>query len=407
MRPLHGRSIARMVGNAGAGEWRVNCHPVGMIAAAVVRTGGAEVIRYPGRRGRLIALMAFTAMGAGLLGAPAALADDSPYVSLGDSVGAGFGASTSAKGFVPILGSALSASSGATRVLNLAQGGATSGSLRTGGQLSAALAEINGASDTAAVTIEIGGNDLLGGGPCPGNWDDPSCPYRANFALTLDDLQAALAADPGAEPFATMMYYNPGTGTASEANYDAQLFGANGILGLSDTGADVGLNDVILQESTSRAIPVANPYPAFDAAGQTFMYSDQIHPNDAGHAAIAQAFCDALAISCSASPPGMLPGTPPAVTPPVVDRSAPGARLTRSPKKKSVSHRAKFKFRSDDPTAMFECKLDRSRWKGCRSPKKIRVTRGKHRFSVRAVDPAGNVGSAVRYGFKVKKSRRK
>ncbi len=324
-------------------------------------------------------------------------AADRPYVALGDSIGAGSGASTASKSYVGILSSAFQPNLGVTHLLNRSRAGETSGSLRTGGQLAAALADINAASDTAVVTLEIGGNDLLGGGACTNNWDEPSCPYRTNFEATLDDLAAALANDPGDEIFATTMYYNPASGTSSpqEANYDAQLFGANGVLGLTDTGEDVGLNDVIYQESVESTLAAANPYPAFHANGQAYMSPDHIHPNDAGHAAMAQAFCDAMAVSCAVA-------AQPQPSPPA-DTDPPETTITKGAPNKTDKSTVKFKFTSDEAGATFECKVDKKPFKPCSSPKKVkRLDEGKHRFKVRAIDAAGNVDPTVaRDTFKV------
>jgi hypothetical protein len=45
-----------------------------------------------------------------------------------------------------------------------------------------------------------------------------------------------------------------------------------------------------------------------------------------------------------------------------------------------------------EPGATFHCKLDRGRWRTCRSPKTYRKLRpGGHTFRVRAIDAAGNV----------------
>src|SRR5918994_4907977 len=52
---------------------------------------------------------------------------------------------------------------GVTQLSNRAVGGETSGSIRTGGQLGRALADIHASSDTRAVTIDIGGHDALYG----------------------------------------------------------------------------------------------------------------------------------------------------------------------------------------------------------------------------------------------------
>jgi lysophospholipase L1-like esterase len=166
----------------------------------------------------------------------------------------------------------------------------------TSGQLDAALADINGPSDTRAVTIDIGGNDGLGS--CAGAWDEGTCHYRENLAFILDQLQTALDADPGAETFTNMAYYNPAVGTPNEAYYDQVLFGNNLTVTCSDTSTAVGLNDIIDEEAANLSIPVADPYPAFKQAGQSFM-SDSIHPNDAGYVAVAQAFDDASGGPCA------------------------------------------------------------------------------------------------------------
>jgi hypothetical protein len=65
--------------------------------------------------------------------------------------------------------------------------------------------------------------------------------------------------------------------------------------------------------------------------------------------------------------------------------------------------KARFSFEADEP-ASFKCRLDRKRFRGCASPKKVRVKPGKHVFRVRAIDDdAGNVDPSVaKYRWKVK-----
>jgi len=325
------------------------------------------------------------------------------YVALGDSLAAGVGATNpSTTGYVGLYGAALTANQGVDSVHNFGQGGATSASIR-GSQLASALSRINDPTDTTFVTIDIGGNDFLGGS-CSNNWGT-SCPFRANLAATLDDLLAALGADPGTETLATMAYYNPNTGEGppNETNLDTQLFGANGTLGISDAGADVGINDVILQESQSRGLPMANPYPAFDTAGQAWITGDGIHPTDAGYAAIAQAFCDATAVSCDAS--GGPPVDPP-VNPPTADTDPPETTIDKAPPRKSTKRLVKLRFSSDEAGSTFECRFDNRAFGACTSPLKTKAGPGKHRFYVRAIDAAGNVDAdpaSVR--FKVKRKR--
>jgi lysophospholipase L1-like esterase len=227
------------------------------------------------------------------------------YVALGDSVAAGPG--TYVERLFPYYQSTL----GVTQLSNRAVSGETSGSLRTGGQLDSALADVNAASDTRAVTIDIGGNDRF---ECADSW--ASCPYRYNLYATLSDLKAALASDPGAETFAAMAYYNPASGLGGDAPdsgeswYERQLFGTDLLVDCEITeGPHVGGTDVIYQEAGRRGALVADPYPAFKEAGQSLM-ADSLHPNDAGHAAIADAFRGARAV-CPEAYKLPLPSPPP------------------------------------------------------------------------------------------------
>ena len=60
--------------------------------------------------------------------------------------------------------------------------------------------------------------------------------------------------------------------------------------------------------------------------------------------------------------------------------------------KKIKGSTAKFRFTSNEPGSTFQCKLDKRKFKSCSSPKKYKkLSDGKHKFKVRAVDAAGNV----------------
>ena len=146
-----------------------------------------------------------------------------------------------------------------------------------------------------------------------------------------------------------MAYYNPGIGTPSEATYETALFGANHSVGLADTGADVGGNDVIYQEAAKLGIPVANPYPAF-AAGLALMSGDGIHPSDAGHAAIAEAFCE---VSAAGACGGAVP--PPHQPPPAPDRTAPQTTFAKRPPNHGTGHRATYRIAASEPALYVEC----------------------------------------------------
>lgn len=76
---------------------------------------------------------------------------------------------------------------------------------------------------------------------------------------------------------------------------------------------------------------------------------------------------------------------------PPVDTTAPQTTITKQPKGKFKGSRAKVAFRSNEAGSTFECKLDRGAFAPCTSPAKLgRLGRGKHTFSVRATDAAGN-----------------
>lgn len=77
---------------------------------------------------------------------------------------------------------------------------------------------------------------------------------------------------------------------------------------------------------------------------------------------------------------------PPAVTPLL---GKPASRLGKHPAKQTRHRRARFTFSSDQPSATFQCKLDRKRFAPCRSPFRRKVKVGAHTFRVRAVNTEG------------------
>ena len=85
--------------------------------------------------------------------------------------------------------------------------------------------------------------------------------------------------------------------------------------------------------------------------------------------------------------------TPPDITPPETVISA----------KKIKGNTAKFRFTSNEPGSTFQCKLDKRKFKPCSSPKKYKkLSDGKHKFKVRAIDPSGNVDATpARKKFKI------
>lgn len=91
--------------------------------------------------------------------------------------------------------------------------------------------------------------------------------------------------------------------------------------------------------------------------------------------------------------------------PPSPDITAPTAKITKAPKAKSSSTTAKFKFKANEAGSRFECKLDKGKFKKCKSPKTYKKLKpGKHVFKVRAIDKAGNVGKPAKRKFTVEAS---
>jgi CSLREA domain-containing protein len=91
-------------------------------------------------------------------------------------------------------------------------------------------------------------------------------------------------------------------------------------------------------------------------------------------------------------------GGPPLAT----DTKPPTVTITKAPKAKSSKTTAKFKFKSNEAGSTFQCKLDKGKFKTCRSPKTYKKLKpGKHVFKVRATDKAGNVGKVAKRKFTV------
>lgn len=77
------------------------------------------------------------------------------------------------------------------------------------------------------------------------------------------------------------------------------------------------------------------------------------------------------------------------------DSTAPRTRVTMGPGVKTRKRKAVFRFRditSDPPGTSFVCKVDKRKWKHCRSPFRAKhLKRGRHVVKIRATDLAGNV----------------
>jgi lysophospholipase L1-like esterase len=211
------------------------------------------------------------------------------YLALGASVTAGFGASTRAKSYVQLYyGYLRSNGSGVTDVLNLSLAGATAADLKDT-KLGPAVAAIDASSDTKAITIDIGLNDILRDPNCP-TANAPTCPFANSLRAILTALNAALSSDPDRATVQALEYYNPAIGTPNASATRRLLLGSDGKIDCSGTSAALGLNDFIHCISIEHGAKPVDLLPIFDAAGEAFLASDHLHPSDAGHLAIAKAF---------------------------------------------------------------------------------------------------------------------
>jgi Lysophospholipase L1 and related esterases len=238
------------------------------------------------------------------------LGDQKLYLALGDSLSAGNGSSDPSRtSFVALIIQALGAD---YEVLNLGVPGHTSDDL-VNKQLSRAVSEIQArqtdgipGNETAAITLEIGGNDLLNlytslvlPGTCPSvpeSLQRPQCVdglrnaldhYTTNLEQILDALKAA---DPNLPIFLETLY-NPFSGGAN--NLDQ--IGALTLEGQAGTVFPDGLNDIIRQVGQAKGVTVVDWYPIFLPRAAQYISQDLIHPNDAGYQLMAQAILDAMA----------------------------------------------------------------------------------------------------------------
>jgi lysophospholipase L1-like esterase len=248
------------------------------------------------------------------------------YVALGDSLAAGYGASNVSKSYVPLYyGYLESNGSGVTDLLKLSLAGATSTDLQDT-KLGQAVTAINASSDTKAVTINMGFNDILRDPNCP-TAIASTCLFVGSLRAILGALNTALAADPGDETFQVMEMYNPHIGTPKASSTRQLLLGSDGKVDCSGTGAALGLNDLIHCISIEQGAKPIEVLPIFDAAGEAFLASDHLHPNDAGHLAIAKAFGGAATPTAPPSPPSSAALR---ATKPQLSRATAGKTLTAS-----------------------------------------------------------------------------
>jgi hypothetical protein len=74
---------------------------------------------------------------------------------------------------------------------------------------------------------------------------------------------------------------------------------------------------------------------------------------------------------------------------PSTEAAIPNGRIGKHPKKRGTKRTIKFTFSSSVPGSSFECKLDRRRFRSCKSPFKRRLKPGRHAFRLRTTGPGG------------------
>jgi hypothetical protein len=87
---------------------------------------------------------------------------------------------------------------------------------------------------------------------------------------------------------------------------------------------------------------------------------------------------------------------------PFIDVTKPTIKITKRPKSKTTSKKLRVKFNANE-AATFKCKLDKGKFKSCKSPyKKSKLKLGKHKLQIKATDAAGNVSSTKTIKWTVK-----
>jgi lysophospholipase L1-like esterase len=232
------------------------------------------------------------------------------YIALGDSVAVGQGASRPDRfGYVGLFRRFFRADhQGKEGFANLAVPGESSVTF-LGGQMTRALETINDPNtNIEVVALTLGANDLLPPiitEPCTSDPEDVACQLVVTTALTtfagsylaiLAQLDIALAQDPGEGRILVTTYYNPfdGTGDPREAPVDAALLGGDGAVDCAANLRDpvkVGLNDIIVCVGGIMGAEIVDVYPLFNDAAPalTHITEGDIHPNNDGHQAIADA----------------------------------------------------------------------------------------------------------------------
>lgn len=239
-----------------------------------------------GRRFALVCGVVLAAAALAACGGSASQAYSGTYVSLGDSIAAGNGASDAATtGFVALL----ARDEGGLAVLNLAVAGAT-----TRDVIDRQLPQLLDGTKRklAFITISAGGNDmaaLIPNAACQQAPPPASCPLDQTLAgvqANMDEIMKRLRDAYPSTPIVVLLYPNFFSGTGHPFEAPAQRVLPR-------------LDEVLARVARKyQHTEVATTAAAFEGKGgaltNVLAAQSDPHPNDAGHRAIADAFVAAL-----------------------------------------------------------------------------------------------------------------
>jgi lysophospholipase L1-like esterase len=236
------------------------------------------------------------------------------YLALGDSYAYGEGASSRTKlAYVPLFHQFLESDTGRELALrDLALRGETTTSMIAKGQLAKALAELrfrnqendDPVDDVVVITIDIGGNDLIGltneGRPCapPLGLDDSGCAAAVGSAVdevsrNLPVILRALRVAAGPETRSLVLdYFNPYSGSGKPLDEEGDL-----VL--------PALNDAIDQAAAAPGTDaeVVHLADAFRGRAPDLTHvmepEEDFHPNDAGYRLMADLLIAAYSLQGS------------------------------------------------------------------------------------------------------------
>ena len=234
------------------------------------------------------------------------------YMAFGDSLSVGVGASDEpGRGWVGLVSAALPE----WDLSNLGVSGDDSLELLFGGPLDEGLrlitlraTDAEPGNEVGAITLEIGGNDLLDiffdlviPGDCPSvveSLQRQACVEALESALTayqsnLTQTLVGLAEAAPDTPVFLMTIYNPFSGGSSVLDE----MGVLSLEGQDGTEFPQGLNDIIREVGDEAGVTVVEWYELFLGKQSQYIAQDLIHPNDTGHAVMAAAVTEEMALA--------------------------------------------------------------------------------------------------------------